>query len=568
MMFRNVASLGSSLVLLAACSAGGGSTSGPGGQASGAGGAASGGSAAMGGSGVGGAAAALLPARIRRLTNAEYDASVQALLGTTKSPSVELSFPPDARQGPTNAPAGAAFTVNDAQRVDPVLADKLDAAAQLLIAEARASGALLALAPCADAAGAGEGCAREFLGSFGARAFRRPLTEDEIASLIRGAYHVGADGYGYEEGVALLTRILLQSPGFLYVTELGEPGAAASFQLAPHEVAAELSYLLTSGPPDATLVERTASLLAPEAREEEARRLLQTPAGQARLVRVVQEWLGLEHVSRREKASRVYPEFAALGGAIEQESTAFISEVLQRSSGGLTELLTAEWTIADERLAAFYGVPWAGAGQRTSLASVGRRGILNQAAFLSVFASNNGSHPVYRGVALMRRVACLPVPDPGALGIVVSVPPAAPDKTTRERFEVHTTDPGCQGCHATIDAFGFALESFDGIGQWRTTENGRPIDASVSIRTGSALDGDYAGSADLLTALAQSDAVKSCLARQIFRGSAGRSDASVAATEQAFVDSWRALPADRADKLAEVLVSFVTSALFVQRRNP
>lgn len=529
-----------------------------------------------GSAGVGAAASAdsaLLPARIRRLTNAEYDASVQALLGTTATPSVTLAFPPDTRQGPTNSPAGAAFTVNDAQRVDSVLADKLDAAAQTLVSEARESGRLAALAPCAAPTSTGEQCAKDFLRTFGAKAYRRPLSDAEVDFLASGpasAYHVGADGYAYEDGVAQLLRVLLQQPAFLYTTELGAIGGTGTFELTQDEIATALSYLLTSSPPDEALRQRVAAgdLTAAEAREAEAARLLAGPAGKARLVRVVQEWLGIDQVARREKAASVYPNFSTIAQPLEDESRAFIDEVLNHSTGTLSELLTADWTMADASVAAFYGVPWAGAGKRSSLASVKRRGILNQGAFLSVFATNGGSHPVFRGVALMRRIACLTTPDPGALGIVVSVPAADPQKTTRERFQVHTTDPGCAGCHTSIDAFGFAFENFDGIGQLRTTENGRPIDTSVTLGTGSDIDGAYADSTDLLGALSRSDAVRACLARQIFRSSAARSDASVSDAEESFVNVWKQLPAAQQDRLADVLVAFAKSPSFIRRRTP
>ncbi|HEY8944114.1 MAG TPA: DUF1595 domain-containing protein, partial [Polyangiaceae bacterium] len=241
--------------------AGVGGRQGSGGEGPGTSAGASGASAAAGGgsgaTGAGGSSPsrALLPARIRRLTNAEYDASVQALLVTRKSPSVEFSFPPDSRQGPHNSPAGAAFTVNDAQRVDPVLADKLDTAAQALVTEARENGKLSALAPCADATGGGEACAKAFLRSFGSKAFRRPLSDEEVDGLTTGpmsAYHVGADGYSYEEGIDLLVRVLLQSPGFLYVTEIGESTASATTALTSNEIATQLSYLLTGAPPDDT----------------------------------------------------------------------------------------------------------------------------------------------------------------------------------------------------------------------------------------------------------------------------------------------------------------------------
>ena len=541
-------------------SAGGGASAGSG---------ASSGSSATGGSGSG---KELLPARVRRLTNAEYDLSVGALLGSSMMPSVRFSFPPDARHGPANSPAGAAFTVNDAQRVDPVLADKLDAAAQALVAEARGNGKLSQLAPCSNPGAAGEECAKTFLRSFGAKAYRRALSDEEVNALATGPsspYHVGADGYTYEEGVDLLARVLLQSAGFLYITELGEGGASATVKLTPNEIAAQLSYLLTSTPPDDILLEQMAkgALATPEGRETQARRLLATPAGHSRFVRVIREWLGIDEVARRDKAANVYPDFASVSQAMEAESHAFIDEVLNRSTGTLTELLTADWTIADAPLAQLYGVRSAGAGQRTSLASVKRRGILNQGAFLSVFATNNGSHPVFRGVALMRRIACIKTPDPGALGIVVSFPAADPAKTTRERFAVHTANAECASCHTSIDAFGFSMENFDGMGKLRTTENGRSVDTSVTISTGSDVDGKYADSTDLLGALARSDAVKTCLARQIFRSSAARSDASVIDAENAFVELWKKLPVAQQDRLADVLIAFVKSPSFIERRT-
>jgi hypothetical protein len=242
--------------------------------------------------------------------------------------------------------------------------------------------------------------------------------------------------------------------------------------------------------------------------------------------------------------------------------------VLFNGDGSLRELLTADWTIADAELAKLYGVTPAGQGMRTSLADSGRRGILNQAAFLSVFANNSGSHPVFRGVALMRRIACLPIPDPGALGIVVSFPAPDTSKTTRDRFAQHALDPGCAGCHDTIDNLGFAFENFDGIGKWRTQENGLSVDASVALSTGTDLDGSYQNSEELLGALASSTGVKQCLARQLFRSTAARSDATVKDAENAFVELWKQLPEEQQDRLVDVLLAFIKSPTFIQRRTP
>jgi hypothetical protein len=556
-----------SLGLLSLALAGGCSASGSGGGAQPEGGGPSGGTTGAGG---GLAASDTLPARIRRLTNAEYDASVRVMLGVTEAPSIKFSFPPDAKQGPHNSPAGAAFTVNDAQRVDPVLADKLDIAAQAVVGQARMTGRLNALAPCETTEPASaEACAKAFIQSFGATAYRRALTSDESAGLLK-AYHVGADDHTYAEGIDQVTRVLLQSPGFLYTTEIGAVGAAATFVMTADEIAAALSYLLTSEPPDSGLLASVASgsLAAGAGREVEARRLLATPAGRERFVRVVREWLGIDDVARREKSQGVYPDFASVSPAMETESRAFIDEVLNNSTGTLGELLTADWTIADAPLAAVYGVPAAGMGQHTSLAGVRRRGILNQAAFLSVFASNNGSHPVFRGVALMRRIACLELPDPGALGIVVSFPALDATKTTRNRFESHAMDPGCASCHAKIDNFGFLFENFDGMGKQRADENGLPVDTKVTVNVGSDFDGTYADSTELVSALAQSDSVKTCMARHIFHSTVGRSDASIADAELGFVETWKKLPAEQQGRLADVLVAFVKSPTFVQRRTP
>jgi hypothetical protein len=555
---------------LGGCSAGGAAA--PGGAAGpGSGGSTSG---EHGGPGSGGGSAtsssAALPARIRRLSNAEYDASVRALLGTTSAPSKDFAFPPDAKQGPANSPAGPAFTVNDAQRVDPVLAVKLDAAAQALVVEARAKGKLAELAQCSDeSAAGGEACAKAFIHSLGTKAYRRGLTDAESAGLLK-AYHVAADGYTYTDGVNQVTRVLLQSPGFLYTTEIGEPGAGPSFAMTSDEIATALSYILTAAPPDDALLQVAASgsLATPAARESEARRLLATPAGHERFVRVVREWLGIDDVARREKSQNVYPEFAGLSQSMEQESRAFIEEVLFNGSGTLSDLLTADWTIADAPLATFYGATSTLDGRRTSLAGLGRHGILNQAAFLSVFATNNGSHPVFRGVAIMRRIACLPIPDPGSLGIVVSFPATDPSKTTRGRFEQHALDPKCAGCHATIDNLGFAFENFDGIGKVRPSEQNKTIDTSVSLATGSDLDGTYASSEDLIDALARSASVKQCLARQLFRSSAARSDASIKDAEDGFVELWKQLPPEQQARLTEVVVAFVKSEAFIQRRIP
>ncbi len=517
----------------------------------------------------GGPAPSVLPARIRRLSNAEYDASLQDLFSSQVVASVEFGFPPDARQGPSNAPAGPAFSVNEAQRVDPVFAEKLETAAVAFVQEARQNGTMDQLAPCDG--GAEEECAAAFVRSFGAQAYRRPVSDEELADLVSGEespFHVASDGGSYEEAIDHVAVTLLQMPSFLYHTELGGQGpGAGDVELTADEVADAMAYLFTSHPPDADLLAAAASgdLLTPEGRESQARRLLSTAHGRERTVNVILEWLGISDVSRREKAQTLYPEYPELSHLMEKESRAFVNEVLANSTGTLGELLTADWTIAEPALAQMYGAQAAGDDGRVSLQGTGRLGILNQGAFLSVFATNNGSHPVFRGVAVMRRVACVDTPDPGALGLVVTLPPTDDQATTRERFAQHSKDDACRNCHDAIDPFGFTMESFDAIGRARETENGKNIDTAVEIALGRDFDGQFANSQEMIQALANSEKVKSCLASQLVRSSIGRSGKSAEGIEDAFLEEWKQLPESSQDHFEEILVAFAKSPLFVRR---
>jgi hypothetical protein len=509
-----------------------------------------------------------LPARIRRLTNAEYDASVQALLGTTQTPAAS-SFPPDARQ--------SNFTVNDAQRVDPVLAKLLSDTAIALVTEARTNGKLAALSPCANPTGGGAACAGTFIQSFGAKAYRRALSADEVTALqtvYAAGNAAGVSGGAYTDGIDAIVRAVLQSAGFLYSTEIGATGsapAAGVVTLTPQEVASTLSFLVTSAPPDDALSASGGGLMNADTREQQVRRLLGSPAGKGGLVRVIREWLGIDQIAQIAKDATVYPNFAGARNSIVSESLSFVDEVVNRSTGTVSELLGADWTIADSGLASLYGVTSAGSAH-TSLASVGRRGILNQAAFLSVFAHAQESAPVLRGVAVMKRVACLPVISPLTLNIVVTPPVPDPSKTTRERYAIHATDPKCATCHTSIDAFGFAFEAFDGMGAARPIsggkpmENNHPTDSSTTIPAGPDYAGSYADSNALALALSTSPAVRSCMAHQMFRSFAGRSDDSVMGSEQDFVNRWGMLQADKQNSFVETLVAYVKSPSFVQRR--
>jgi hypothetical protein len=552
-----------------------------------------GGSAVAGGGGgaTGGGMASdnpLLPARVRRLTNAEYAASVYALLGVNADAAV-ATFPRDATQK-------LGYTVNDAQIVSSVLAGQLDTIAQQIVTSARQVGEIAFLAPCDDPAGGGETCARAFIESFAARAYRRPVTADDVDPLLDLYRAVAAEGGTYADGLDFVTRAILQAPSFVYLTELGDsttespPGKT---RLTPNETASLLAYLVTASPPDQELLDDIASMATADGREQHLRRLWTTDGGRARLVRVVREWLGIDGIGELDKDSNVYPQFSTHHDAITAESISFIDEVLQDGAGTLQELLGADWTFINAIYGAtpeqigdyftdYYGLASSGPtfrrNQLDGAAGGTRVGILNQGAFLSLFATATGSHPVRRGVAVMRRLACLDLPDPAELDINVVPPVPDPNtpKTTRELYAVHATDPVCKTCHQHIDNFGFTFELYDGMGAFRVnrheavkTPTGAVMlsiaTATTVAGTGTDLDGTYADSNALARALAGSATVRACMARQLFRASTGHSEASGRGAEDKFVMVWRQLPADKQSSLLETLVAWVRSDGFVAR---
>jgi hypothetical protein len=501
--------------------------------------------------------ATLLTARIRRLANAEYDATVGKLLSTSTRPAAAAGFPPDFRQG--------GFTVNDAQRIDTVLVERLAEAADALATEAQASGLLARIAPCARGSRARR-CALAFIRSFAPRVYRRPLDPDEVQGLL-GLYDDGAAGATFEDGVAHVLRGLLQSAGLLYLTELGDASSDdGTITLTPYEIASSLSYFLTSAPPDDELLARAAAgaLLDPAEREAQARRLLQNdPLAQDSVVRLVREWLGIDRIDATGKDSFVYPDFATQRPTIIAESNDFVRAVAFRSSGTLAELLGATWTVDTGPLGLYRR---RGDGPIAGSSLVDRVGILNQAAFLASYANAHESHPVFRGVAVARRVACLPLDSPTSFDIIVVPPVPDPTKTTRERFRVHSQDSLCQLCHSMIDPFGFSFEHYDGMGAFRSAENGRPVDSAVVVSQRSELDGPHADSNHLAAALAGSEAARACFARFMFRAGAATGKPAGRLAEAEFLSLWRAAPAAAAGNIVETLIAFVKRPTFAQRR--
>jgi hypothetical protein len=517
-------------------------------------------------------AAALLPARIRRLADAEYEASVTALVPEV-GPGISVDFIPDSRQ--------SGFTLNEAQRVDPVFAGQLAAAAGKLAANVRSH--VKEQAPCANPTGDADACATKFIKTFGEEAYRRPLAEDEVAQLMT-VFHAAYEGGSYDEGIELVVRAMLQSAAFLYLTEIGD-ARAATVKLTPYELAAAISYLVQGRPPSKLLRQMAVEGKLDtekgryDATNDEALGLFVADNNafnaQTRTTRIIKEWLGTDKISETAKDSNVYQDYARVKGALEEETKRFLANVVSKpesGGGSLAELLAAPWSMVNAPLATVYGASAANATDqdfvRVDLPN--RLGILNQGAFLSVFAHAHESAPVLRGVAVLRRVACFPVPSPVDLARAVVPPAPDPSKTTRDRYAAHATSE-CAGCHEKIDSFGFAFEHFDGMGKFRAQDNGQSVNSSVVI-TGTDFDGAYPDSNALVTAMSTSAQVRECFARHVYRALAATSVPEAKPSEDDFVKHWaKTLEVDGSGevtdaKIVPTLVAFLTNPSFAFRR--
>ncbi len=330
--------------------------------------------------------------------------------------------------------------------------------------------------------------------AFAAQAWRRPLTADEQQAL-RARYGTWrTEGLHHDEALRLVLTRVLAAPAFLYRAERPVPGAAQG-PVGDWELATRLSYFLWSGPPDAALRAAAASgaLRDPAALAAQARRLL----GDARARRLAVEfgcsWLHVRGFDQLdEKSEKAFPAFLALRGSMYEESIRFLADLFQ-SDRSVLSLLDADHTFVDKALAAHYGIPWSADGPEwrrvEGLRALGRGGILGQAAILAKQSGASRTSPILRGAWVSETLLGERLPRPPK-----DVPPfpeqADAALSVRALTERHVSDARCAGCHQRFDAFGFALEGFDGIGHAQDRDpGGKPLDITATTADGTRLAG-------------------------------------------------------------------------------
>ena len=411
-------------------------------------------------------------------------------------------------------------------------------------------------------------CAQQFISSFGKRAYRRPLTDDEISS-----HYLRFTQTSFRDAVGSTVMAMLVSPHFLYRSELGELQEDGTYLLTPYETAAALSYLFLGSMPDDELFRAADSneLATPQQRITQASRLLANTRSREQVGNFVGQWLlSSSPYTLPNKDLTVYPGYTDdVRAAMSQELISFFNHVTFDSSQSFTELFTADYVMANKALADFYSLsgPTGSSLEYTPVTNGTRSGILTLGAVLSRYANSAESHPFKRGAFFYERVLCHDLPAPENAGIV-EAPTPDPDATTRERFSFHSeSSPSCYSCHQFLDGPGFSFENYDGVGQYRTTENGNLIDASGILRGRETFDPTeeltFTDLQHLSTLVADSDNAAQCVAKQYYRYTTGRveTDADSCALES-FIQTYK----DNGYNLQTMLLGIVNAPGFTVRR--
>jgi mono/diheme cytochrome c family protein len=339
-------------------------------------------------------------------------------------------------------------------------------------------------------------CAKKIISTLARHAWREPVSETDIETLL-GFYQQGRNKGTFENGIELALRRILASPQFLFRFER-DPATVApdsNYRVGDIELASRLSFFLWSSIPDDELIDlaRQNKLHTPTVLEGEVRRMLADPKSQAMVDNFAGQWLYLRNLRGVAPDLEEFPNFDDnLRQAFKKETELFFGSIMHEDHNVL-DLLNANYTYVNDRLARHYGIPNIDGSQfrRVTVTDDNRRGLLGQGSILTVTSVATRTSPVQRGKWLLENILGTPPNPPPA-----NVPPlkensaGAAQQTVRERMELHRRVEPCAGCHKVLDPLGFALDNFDGVGAWRVRgEDGAPIDASGVMSDGTKVSG-------------------------------------------------------------------------------
>jgi hypothetical protein len=350
---------------------------------------------------------------------------------------------------------------------------------------------------CRPAAGAADRtCARSIVSRLARRAYRRPVTETDLAPLMK-FYDEGSREQGFEQGIEAALRGILVSPKFLLRVERDQP------VVSDIDLASRLSFFLWSSIPDDTLIDLAAKgqLSRPAVLDAQVKRMLRDPKSAALVDNFAAQWLHARNLRNATPDKGDFPDFDDnLRQAFERELKLFVGAII-REDRNVLDLMTADDTFVNERLARHYGIPnvYGAQFRRVKVADDARKGLLGKGAVLLVTSHADRTSPVVRGKWILDNLLGAPPPPPPAVVPPLDDSPAAATLTMRQRMEKHRENPVCASCHKVMDPIGLALENFDAIGRWRELDGESPIDASGVLTDGTRVS----GAVDLRQALLQ-----------------------------------------------------------------
>lgn len=409
----------------------------------------------------------------------------------------------------------------DSLFVNQPLHDDLQSAAERLAAQVASDPTAVARLVPTNAPADATGKATSFIQSFGRRAFRRPLTAAELRTYLTlfnqgPTLTTGLDPFS--AGVEVTLEAFLQSPNFLYRSGFGSTAVQGRSRLTDYEIAANLSYALTNSIPDAALsaIADQGALEASPAIVTQAKRLIATPAGKAAVDRFYFQFFGLGQYDTLEKDPKVAPQYPSTVGPLLHTETQQFLQYIFSQNGTLRDIFTSPVTFVNSTVAALYGLTGSFAANtwtQVQLDPAQRSGVLTRLGFLAYYGHDGTvQDSIHRGVYINRRLLCKDMsPPPGVVLPEIPAPMVGTTETNRQIVS-RITGPGTCGasCHGTlINPAGFAFENFDGVGKYRTTENGQTIDASGTYPF---VEGtkSFANEVDFSKVLSESQALHSC----------------------------------------------------------
>lgn len=454
------------------------------------------------------------PGGLRRLLAHQYVASVEYLLGPEAA--AAAIAPADPTLGTFDALATLS-SVPSAADVELFEGSASDIAQAALANPQR----LASLVTCVGIGPYDTGCYEDIATQLGRLAWRRPLTPAQVERLVAVATTARDwDPEGdFSTGAEYLLTAILQSPYFLYLVEIGEPGAEHR-ELDAYELAARMSFFLLGRTPSEDVLDRAQAgeLDSDEGLRALAWELVAEPAARTQVRRFFGEWLTVRNLPSKGKDAALFPMFSPLlAASMLEETERLVEDVVFERGGSVLQLFDSHHTFVDQRLAMLYGLPPVAPGQWLQAELPPERaGVLSLAGWLTMSSHNTVNSPTRRGLFVMEQLLCAEIPLPPPR---VNPEPIVPQagQTLRESLQQHMEDPACNGCHAVMDPVGFGFEHFNPVGAFQAQDNGKPVDATGTLPG----VGDFDGAAELAALLVADPRLPRCLVDKTYAGHLG-----------------------------------------------